>query len=278
MQPNIITLHQFFVDNIDEPLKVPSKVCKKCHVLKPLEEFSKDKSCKFGRKAQCKCCVAIHYAENKEEIAAYQAIYRAGENKEEKCTKQAIYYAENKEEKCAKQAIHYAEHREEIAAKNATPEAKAIANARHKERKVTNPLYKLRCNMSTLIATTLKRGNFKKTSKTANILGCSFEEFQIHIESQFQPNMTWSNQGEWHIDHFFPVSWATNEAQTLFLNQYTNLRPLWAVDNLFKKAKAPYTINKETGEISILLECDKEYILNNLEKLEAFLKEFNDLA
>ena len=43
---------------------------------------------------------------------------------------------------------------------------------------------------------------------------------------------------------------------------------------LEKNAKAPYIIDQETGEISILLECDKEYITANLERLENFRKEF----
>ena len=123
-----------------------------------------------------------------------------------------------------------------------------------------------------------KNQGYKKNTKTANMLGCSYEEFQIHLESQFQPNMTWQNQGEWHIDHFFPVSWATTKPQFYKLNHHTNLRPLWAKDNLEKNAKAPYTINESTGEISILLECDREYITTNLESLQTFLKEFNDLA
>ncbi len=263
----IITLHQFFVDAIDEPLEVPSKVCKKCRVLKPLEEFHVQKAGKFGRLSKCKCCVAIYDAEHKEEILAQKAIYYA-ENKEEKCAKAAIYRAgENKDAKAAKAAIYYAD-----------PENKGRINKRQKERKASDPLYKLECNMRNLIGKAMKRGNFKKTSKTADILGCTYEQFQTHIENQFQPNMTWQNAGEWHIDHFFPVSWATNKAQALLLNQYVNLRPLWAVDNHFKSAKAPYTIDKETGEINILLECDREYINKNLEALEAFLKELQNLA
>ncbi len=260
MQTDIITLHQFFVDATSTeniPIKVPSKECKKCRVLKPLEEFSKNNSKKDKLDIYCKCC-----------MNAKKAIYYQ-ENKEEKCAKQAIYDAEHAEEIAARQVIYYVENKEELVAKN---------NERQKERRVTDPLYKLQCNMRTLMHRSFKNGNFKKTSKTANILGCSYEEMQLHLESQFQPNMTWQNQGDWHIDHFFPISWSTNKAQALLLNQYVNLRPLWAVDNHFKSAKAPYTIDKETGEINILLECDREYINTNFEKLEAFLKELEDLA
>jgi hypothetical protein len=55
-----------------------------------------------------------------------------------------------------------------------------------------------------------------------------------------------------------------------------NLRPLWAVDNQFKSAKAPYTIDLDTGEIIPLLECDRDYIINNLDRLETFKKNLLD--
>ena len=51
MGSDIITLFEFFEDEPLEELRiplVPSKVCKKCLVLKPLEEFYKG-SGKFGR-------------------------------------------------------------------------------------------------------------------------------------------------------------------------------------------------------------------------------------
>ena len=38
--------------------------------------------------------------------------------------------------------------------------------------------------------------------------------------------------------------------------------------------KLPYEIDIETGEIEVLLECDREYITANLERLENFRKEF----
>ena len=53
--------------------------------------------------------------------------------------------------------------------------------------------------------------------------------------------MTWENHGKWHIDHIIPLATAKTEKQVLKLNNYKNLRPLWAEDNLKKKAK----INKQ---------------------------------
>jgi hypothetical protein len=40
-----------------------------------------------------------------------------------------------------------------------------------------------------------KNKKFSKTSKTYQILGCTFEEFKIHIEKQFLPWMSWNKHG-----------------------------------------------------------------------------------
>jgi hypothetical protein len=80
---------------------------------------------------------------------------------------------------------------------------------------------------------------FKKNSKTANYLGCTFEEFKIWIENQFQEGMNWDNFSEWHLDHIYPVSRAIDEEHLIVLNYYTNFQPLWAIDNLRKSNKLP---------------------------------------
>ena len=49
--------------------------------------------------------------------------------------------------------------------------------------------------------------------------------------------MNWENQGEWHLDHIYPVSLAKDEQELIKLNHYTNFQPLWAADNLLKGNK-----------------------------------------
>ncbi len=257
-----------------------TKICQRCKQEKSKECFSKSTANKDGLQNKCKECAKelaqIQKSKNPEE---YNKKCRLAEEKRREAQPERVreqsrksskkYLIENPNKVAETQKKSRNKHKE---TSNAT---RRIYAAR---KKLTDPLFKLRHNIGSLILLTLKNGNFKKTSKTANILGCSFEEFQTHIENQFQTGMSWENQGEWHMDHLFPISWATNEAQAIMLNHHSNYRPLWAVDNMFKRDKAPYIIDQDTGEISILLDCDKEYILNNLETLEAFLKEFNDLA
>ena len=107
-------------------------------------------------------------------------------------------------------------------------------NIYRRNRKKTDILFKITQNIRTLISNSFKKYKFKKTSKTANILGCTFEEFKIHLESKFESWMTWDNHGlyngtekfGWDIDHIIPLSSAINEADIIKLNHYTNLKPL----------------------------------------------------
>ena len=54
--------------------------------------------------------------------------------------------------------------------------------------------------------------------------------------------MTWENRSDWHIDHIIPIASAITEEDVIRLNHYTNLRPLWAKDNLAKGAKMEHLI------------------------------------
>lgn len=71
-------------------------------------------------------------------------------------------------------------------------------------------------------------------------IGCSLNQLRIHLESKFQTGMSWENygnkQGYWNIDHVFPLSVAYKEGSESFKKacHYTNLQPLWAVDNIKK--------------------------------------------
>lgn len=82
------------------------------------------------------------------------------------------------------------------------------------------------------------RGGFKAGSAVRD-LGCSIDEFRAHIEAQFLPGMSWDNWGKWHIDHVLPLAWfdLTDRVQFLTAAHYTNMQPLWAVNNLSKGSR-----------------------------------------
>jgi len=100
-----------------------------------------------------------------------------------------------------------------------------------------NMRYRLGKNLRLRIWHALK-GNSKSNS-TINLLGCTIEELKQHLQKQFKPDMNWDNYGKWHIDHIKPCA---KFDLTIKENQekcfhYTNLQPLWAVENLKKGGK-----------------------------------------
>lgn len=79
----------------------------------------------------------------------------------------------------------------------------------------------------------------EKTATSQKLLGYSAKELHAHLENQFLPGMSWENRSAWHIDHIKPVSAFIAEGITdpKIINALSNLRPLWARDNLVKGAK-----------------------------------------
>jgi hypothetical protein len=76
-----------------------------------------------------------------------------------------------------------------------------------------------------------------KKNKTFDIVGCNPLQLKEHLEKQFVDGMTWENKGDWHIDHIIPLSSAKTEDELYKLCHYTNLQPLWAIDNIKKGKK-----------------------------------------
>jgi len=107
----------------------------------------------------------------------------------------------------------------------------------------SDPVYALKERVRGLIKSAIsKNGLSGKRSATSEILGCTPEQFRRHIERQFLPRMTWENFGDWHLDHVVPISSAITEDDIYRLNHHTNLRPLWAADNMKKSGKMTHLI------------------------------------
>jgi hypothetical protein len=109
-------------------------------------------------------------------------------------------------------------------------------NAKRKERKAKDIDFRFRVNLRISTLNRIKAGGGKKDCEITELLGCSIEDVRRHIEQQWLPGMTWENHAKngWHIDHIKPCNTfnlADPEQQKQCFH-YTNLRPLWAVDNL----------------------------------------------
>ena len=103
-------------------------------------------------------------------------------------------------------------------------------------KRLRDPEYRLIHNLRCRLKAAFMNGGYKKTDTTKKLLGCTPNELKIHFESQFKEGMSWDNYGEWHVDHIKPVS-SFNMADVEQQKQcfhYTNLQPLWAMENFLK--------------------------------------------
>lgn len=82
---------------------------------------------------------------------------------------------------------------------------------------------------------------YVRSGSAVRDLGCSLDDFKTYIEQQFQPGMSWDNwtHNTWHLDHKRPLASFDLGDREQFLQavHYTNLQPLWAVDNMRKGAQ-----------------------------------------
>ena len=74
---------------------------------------------------------------------------------------------------------------------------------------------------------------FRRGVSAVRDLGCTIDMFRQHIERQFVPGMSWSNYGQWHLDHKRPLASfdLSDVQQQRQACHYTNYQPLWASDN-----------------------------------------------
>jgi len=141
----------------------------------------------------------------------------------------------NKEDQVAYNKAWRKANKEKVAAYNkayskvwrqANKEKKAgYDKAYQSERMKTDPLFKLTKNIRRLILFSFNSQSYSKNTKTANILGCSFEELQSHLGEKTSDD---------HIDHIIPLTWGNTEDEVYILNHYSNLQILTAEENIAK--------------------------------------------
>lgn len=228
-----------------------TKVCTKCGESKSVDDFNKDKSTKDNLQSKCKLCQKKYRLANKDKLMEIQRNWR--KNNPDKVKKyydnskdyQKEYYEINKEKKSIQNKNYYEQNKNELQVKQKVYNEvnKNKRNERERNRRANDPLYALTVSTRNLINESFKNSGVKKNSKTAKLLGCTFEEFKEHIESQWEDWMTWDNRGlyngeegfGWDIDHIIPISSAETEEDIIKLNHYTNLQPLCSYINRIVK-------------------------------------------
>lgn len=109
------------------------------------------------------------------------------------------------------------------------------------ERYNSDPNHKIRMNLRRSIRRVIKEGRESQRSK--ELLGCETVKVRVYLEQRFDTNMSWDNYGKgencWNIDHIVPCTafdLKNPEEQKKCFN-YTNLQPMWHVENIRKGNK-----------------------------------------
>jgi hypothetical protein len=217
--------HRVFVDRENK-----LKECSKCGEIKSYSEFVKDPYKSLGITSNCKVCRR-----------------KAGKR----------YRQENPEKVKASRRPpeHWRQWRKDNPGKNAEytrrwrkkNREKVNAMARRRRQKSNN--HRIKSNLRGRLNDALKRHSATKGRPISKLLGCTIEQFKSHLESRFTDGMSWDNYGrgmdKWHIDHIKPCNTfdLTKEEDQAACFHYTNMQPLWAIDNL-KKRKGEKMANK----------------------------------
>lgn len=221
------------------------KTCSKCNTPKKLEDFSKDKSKKDGKHSSCKeCkrnCDANYRKNNGDKKRQLDRDYY--QKNSEKIKERSKEWYDNNKEHCSsikkkwyeKNFDKVKEYREDY--KNKDPQKWTdYMRTYQRNRYQTDLQYRIK----TILNKRIRDYANKKYQTTLDITGCSMEFFISWIESQFDENMSWGNQGSyWDFDHVVPCASfdLTNEEQKFKCYNWSNIRPCEKRENIVKKDK-----------------------------------------
>jgi 5-methylcytosine-specific restriction endonuclease McrA len=108
------------------------------------------------------------------------------------------------------------------------------------------PQVRISLSVSRRIWEVLRGVEGKQSRRWESLVGYTKEELMAHLERQFLRGMSWDNYGEWHVDHIVPLSSFNfaSAADPEFKRAWalSNLRPLWASENIRKNAKRVFLI------------------------------------
>jgi hypothetical protein len=253
-----------------QPLAQESKRCSRCRECKPAnrEHFSFIR-CRGSWHPWCKpCCAEQRREDRAKRPEHYAKIDKACRDRDREVVRARVRakYWRTRDERLESERARMSANRERYAAnrrlrRQTDPDWAQRQRDKAKQRRLANldryreyakgawakapPQRRLRNFFTAAICHSLQ-GRTKGGRSWETILGYSAIELRTHLERQFLPGMRWDNYGEWHVDHILPV--ASFNFETADDSDFracwalTNLRPMWAADNIRKSDKRLYLI------------------------------------
>jgi hypothetical protein len=181
---------------------------------------------------------------NKEKIKEYHKGWRDN-NREHLNEKARERYKEDPQPFKERKERYVASHQEQV--KESRHRYKVENRQRYadyeRNKRQSDPVYRFRKGVIRLINGYAKKKGYAGGKGTWEMVGCDFDTFLVHIQSQFTEGMTIENYGNgegcWNIDHIIPICTAETDEDIERLNHYLNLRPLWATENCRRARKTP---------------------------------------
>ena len=171
------------------------KTCKICKIEKDLELFYKRMDSKDGYRSECKECLIKRSTEYSEK------------NKDKRKLIMSRYYLNNTEYILTKSDIYRELNKEKNKITRYKNRSKRQEN--HLNRMSMDIIYKLSETIRHSIRSSITKSGYSQNTRTYKILGCSYIDFKIYIESKFDSWMNWDNYGRyngklnhgWDYDH-----------------------------------------------------------------------------
>ena len=225
-----------------------TKTCTKCGIEKSLEEYHRHRMSKSGRRTVCKCCRSEEHKEQWKTDSAYRS--RIASNSEQWRATNPEQYREmgrrgdakrsgSAKRRASNKKYQRSEKGKIVIARREKTEKRITWHRDYQKRRRLEDLdFRIRQNLRTRLTRAIRID--QKSGSAVRDLGCSIEEFKIHIQNLFQEGMSWENWGHvgecWHLDHIIPLSSFDLADRDQFLKacHYTNIQPLWATDNFRK--------------------------------------------
>lgn len=221
------------------------KVCTTCDKRKGLDAFHKCKKGRFGVQAVCKVCRKTKAQSNNDHLNAYNRAWRKAHPEQARATQKAWKNTNYEKIKMQKEAwskvnLEKIQGYRQKWAKTNVEKCKEVARKSTAKKRAT-PKGKVDSIIGTAIWKALK-GN-KAGRHWETLVGYTLDSLIKHLERQFTEGMGWNTYGKdgWVIDHKIPrtVFNYTKPEHEDFKKCWalSNLQPLWAEDNNFKRAK-----------------------------------------
>lgn len=207
------------------------KICSACKTEKSLDDFHKYKQSKDGHTHRCKICVSRKKIELKTEKKCKVCLI----------TKTLDDFNKRKDGKFGFTSMCKSCNNKKRKSWIDSNKSSYLEKRRlyRKRRNNEDPSFKLINNLRCRLNDFLNFRKLKKHNKTIDLIGCNPRELKSYLESKFSENMSWQNYGYrgWHVDHIIPLSSANNYNDIYKLFHYTNLQPMWGIENMKKGNK-----------------------------------------